>query len=178
MSNSTSPADRWLAAIREIVRQEVASTLKYSGIYEYQVIASSNNTVDGLPVDGSKGLPPVQGIQIRAGLPGTSCQLQLGAHVAIGFLDQNPAKPYVFGIFDSTGALTITVTSLSIALGDSGAAPLAHASWISAIVTALFSFAGALSSSVTLANVIASGNALGIALNAVVPSPTTKVTAE
>jgi hypothetical protein len=111
--NSTPEGDRWLASIREIVRQEVAALLPYSGLFEYQVIASNGLTVDALPVDTTRGLPPVQGIPIRTGLAGATCQPTPGAHLAIGFLDQNPVKPYVLGVFDSTGALQVTLNTSS-----------------------------------------------------------------
>jgi hypothetical protein len=111
MSNTTPDADRWLASIREIIRQEVAARLPYSGVFDYQVVFSNGSTVDALPVDTSRGLPPVQGIPIRTGIAGASCEPTPGSHLAIGFLDQNPTKPYVLGVFDSTGALSVTLNT-------------------------------------------------------------------
>jgi hypothetical protein len=113
--NSTPAVDAWLESIREIVRQEVRTALAFSGLCDYRVVASPGaggaNTIDAVPVDQTAGLPPVQGVACRTGLPGGTVQVAPNAHVALAFLDQNPSKPFFVGAFDSTGALQIALNA-------------------------------------------------------------------
>lgn len=93
MSNATPSNDRWLAAIREIVRQELAR--KLTGVYEYVVQAANGRTVDVSPADPTTGAPNISGLVIWTGDPGGSCTPALLSHLAVVFLDGNPAKPRV-----------------------------------------------------------------------------------
>jgi len=105
----TPADDKWMAAIREIVRQEVAAALPYSALYDYTVLpTSANGKIDATPADASRGLPLLQGYPYRTGLPGAAASPAPGTAIAVGFLDANPAKPYILGHFDQTGALNIT----------------------------------------------------------------------
>jgi hypothetical protein len=116
--NTTPPTDRWLGSIRELVRQEVAATVPYAGLKEYVVTASNGSTVDAVPADPTRGLPPVTGIPILSGIPGAKVTPAVGSHLAIGFLDFNPAKPFVLGAFDGKVATLVTFNG--------GTAPIAR----------------------------------------------------
>jgi hypothetical protein len=174
MTSATN--DRWIEDIRELIRQEVSASVPYAQSYEYVVTASSGTSIGALPVDPTRGVPPLTSVPYRSGVPGGSATLTPGTHVCIGFLDGNPGKPALLGVFDGTAPLTETIgVSGTLTLGDASAAPLVHASWMTNLVIVLETFAAALSTSVTLANVIASGGTLGTGLSAMTPSPTTKV---
>jgi hypothetical protein len=110
MAAPTISTDAWLAAIREIIRQELAAVVYYFRICEYKVISSNLQlqTVDALPVSTSAGLPPIQGYPLRSGVPGGSSQPAPGSSLAVVFLDGNPAKPVVLGGYSSDGALNLT----------------------------------------------------------------------
>jgi len=168
--------DRWIEDIRELIRQEIAASVPYAHEYEYAVTASSGSSFDAFPVDPTRGVPPLTGVPYRSGVPGGSAMLAPGTHLTIGFLDGNPGKPILRGVFDGTAPLneTIGVTG-TLSLGDASATPLAHASWVTGILAVLNTFGAALSASVTLANVIASGGTLTGGLLSVPASPTTKV---
>jgi len=112
--NTTPPTDRWLGSIRELVRQEVAATVPYAGLKEYVVTASNGSTVDAVPADPTRGLPPVTGIPILSGIPGAKVTPAVGSHLAIGFLDFNPAKPFVLGAFDGKVATLVTFNRDSV----------------------------------------------------------------
>lgn len=119
MSNATPEVDRWLAALREIVRQENARFLW--GAYDYVVQAANGllDTVDCSPADQSTGAPAISGLVIWTGIPGSSCTPALGSHLVIVFLDGNRAKPRVVA-FDATAPLP-GQTPQAIVLG--GATP-------------------------------------------------------
>jgi len=97
--------------------------------------------------------------------------------VRIGFVNGDPSKPIVVGLDPNSTPVTVMGFAGLLQLGDASAQPVAHALWLSEVVAALQTFAGALSASVTLANVIACGPTLTGALATATPSPTTKVLA-
>ena len=104
MSNATPEIDRWVSAMREIVRQENARFLW--GVYDYVVQAANGpeDTVDCTPDDPSTGAPSISGLVIWTGNPGGSCTPTEGSHLAVIFLDGNRAKPRVVS-FDATAPL-------------------------------------------------------------------------
>ena len=98
--------DRLLAAWRALVRAELP-TLTYCAIYEYVVQAADGKHVDAAPSDTTISLPPLSKVAIGTGLPGTTCQPTVGSRLAVGFLNADPSRPIVVGVFDSsTDALT------------------------------------------------------------------------
>jgi hypothetical protein len=172
-------SEPWIESIRELIRQETAF-LPYAQQYDYVVTATTGSTIDALPADPTRGAPPLTGVPFRCGVPGGSATLTPGTHVAIGFLDGNPGKPVLMGAIDSTAPVTEMIqVATSLQLGDTSALPLAHAIWLSDLVVVLTTFAGELSALVPipLAPVAAIGVAFNTALQAVIPSPTVKVSA-
>jgi hypothetical protein len=113
----TVPADAYLESIREIIRSEVRATLAYAVTSEYQVVATDGTTIDAFPVDPTSGLPPVTSVPILTGIAGGSCTPTPGTHVGIGFLDANPAKPRLVGIFDTTTGAAASITDLQVNIG-------------------------------------------------------------
>lgn len=88
MTSATN--DRWIEDIRQMIRDELAASIAYARIWEYQVVATDGQTVAAFPVDPSAPVPPVTGLTIPAGLGALPAE---GSKVAIAFLDANPAKP-------------------------------------------------------------------------------------
>jgi hypothetical protein len=176
--------DRWVAALRELVRDTVADRLRYQGISDYVVVSSGNGTCDATPADPEAGLPNHRGIPIWTGIPGASVQVSPGAHVGVLFLDANPAKPRVV-LFDSTQALTLSfAASGQIQVGPSaaavalsgGATPIVPTPWATALDVALAALATALTTG-TLGSMAAGGSALTTALGLLPSNATSKTTA-
>lgn len=172
-------SEPWIESIRELIRQEIAGSVPYAQTYDYVVTATTGSTIDALPDDPTRGAPPLTGVPFRCGVPGGSATLTPGTHVGITFLDGNPGKPVLSGAIDSTTALTELIQATTLQLGDASAQPLAHASWITNLVVALNALASGLTALTTppLTAVGAVGTAFTTALQAVLPSPTVKVSA-
>ena len=121
MSNATPETDRWLASLREIVRQELARRLL--GEYEYEVVSVNGpgNTVDCIPADSTIGAPSLSGLVIWTGLPGSSCTPTIGSHLSVVFLDGNRAKPRVRS-YDGTAVLP-GLTPQAIVIGSATPSP-------------------------------------------------------
>jgi hypothetical protein len=120
VSNATPQIDRYLAALREIVRQELARNL--FGVFDYVVQSANGTTVDISPADPTIGAPSISGLVVWMGEPGSTCQPASGSHLAVIFLDGNRAKPRVIA-FDATQAIRIVMAAQAIQLA--GTTPIA-----------------------------------------------------
>lgn len=94
-------SDRLGAAFRALLRSEDPQR-SYYGLYEYAVQATDGKTVDAAPTDTTQPLPPITKVPILCGLPGTTCTPTNGSRLVIGFLNGDPSRPVVMGIFDSS----------------------------------------------------------------------------
>ena len=90
-------------AFELLVEAIVGPRIKISGVYRYRVVAQSGMTVDAEPVSTTLGLPPVAKVQVRGSIPGFSLDIEPGTECVLGFLDGDPAQPYVLS-FDQTGS--------------------------------------------------------------------------
>lgn len=152
--------------------------LLFLGVYEYVVTGTAGPTFSGKCTDDGLGMPDMSGQPLLPATGGGAAVWPAGTKMLVSFVNGDPTRPVLLNADPSATAITATLfASATLSLGDNTAAPVAHASWLTAVVTALGTFASALSSSVSLANVIASGTTLTTALAAVTPSPTTKVLA-
>jgi hypothetical protein len=173
--------DRWIAAIREIVRDTVAARMRYQGIFDYVCISSGTGNVDAVPADNTAGLPNLKNVPLWTGVPGLSVQLAPQTHVGVLFLDGNPAKPRGV-LFDSTQAVSASLdVATTLALGPQaasvalagGALSLVPTPWATALDVALAALATALATG-TLGSMASGGTALGTALGALPPNATTR----
>jgi hypothetical protein len=160
----------------------MSASVPYAQAYEYVITASNPalGTVDALPADPNRGVPPLTGVPYRSGVPGGSAQLTQGTHVAFGFLDGNPAKPILLGVFDGTPPLTESIgVTATLQLGDTSALPVVPAPWGAALATDLTTFATAMAAAATgpLAPMAAPATALQTAIALLPPGATTKVRA-
>jgi hypothetical protein len=115
MSNATPETDRWLASMREIVRQELARRLL--GEYDYVVASANGTTIDATPADPQDtGAPNISGLSVWMGVPGGSCQPAEGSHITVVFLDGNRTKPRVRG-YDGTLGVSVTIADATVNLG-------------------------------------------------------------
>lgn len=96
--------DRFIAAIRAIIRTELAA-LTYSGIYQYVVHSVSgsipNVMVSAAPANTSLGLPALNNIAMAPSVLGGASMPAAGGTIYLAFADQDPTKP-VFVAGDPT----------------------------------------------------------------------------
>jgi len=100
------PTDRLIDDIRALIREEI-ETFTFTGVYEYAVQATDGTTVDAQPTSTSLPLPSLRKVPLRTGIPGTSVSPSSGSLLAVGFLNGDPTRPIVFGVFDGTTAQSV-----------------------------------------------------------------------
>jgi hypothetical protein len=88
--------DRMAAAIRGIIAAFTAP-LRYHGVFEVRVVSQEGDTWNVEPVDTTLGLPQFPPVPARTSIPGLVLEVGAGAHLLVGFINGNPARPYVCG---------------------------------------------------------------------------------
>jgi hypothetical protein len=98
------PADtsRELAAFRRLLEQ-LDPARRFRGIYEYRIVTQDGDRVNLQPIRISTGMPDLQRVVVRPGIPGARADHTLGARVLVGFVDADPARPVVVGFEDAEG---------------------------------------------------------------------------
>jgi hypothetical protein len=119
-------ADRLAAAWRALVRAEQPSQT-FLGTYSYAVQATDGKTVDAAPTDTTIPLPPITKVPIYTGLPGTTCKPAVGSILAIGFLNGDPSRPFVAGVFDGSNTATAPLIAIAGPLPTQAAARVGDA---------------------------------------------------
>lgn len=94
MGAAVSDADRVTNALRAIVREFTAPT-QFFGVYRYRVASQQGPLLDLVPVSPALGLPDLVGVKARPGVAGAREEFGSGPVVAVGFLDGDPALPFV-----------------------------------------------------------------------------------
>ncbi len=94
-----SDSDRMTAALREIILGELPQ-LNFLGVYGYTVLESDGETVTCRPANAALALPALVRIQLRSGVAGMRCKPATGTRLVVGFIDGDPAQPYVAGGFE------------------------------------------------------------------------------
>jgi len=119
-------ADRLSAALTRLVRYAAPRT--YLGIYEYRVVAQSGNVLDVAPVEASIGLPPMQQVSLRPGIPGASATVKVGSRVLVSFVNGQPSRPFVMAFEDPDGqgfvSPLLSIEADAVELADAVAAVL------------------------------------------------------
>jgi hypothetical protein len=109
-----NPSDRILAAQRAIIANETQSL---AGVWEYTIVAITPLGLDAVPT--AQGMPLIQRYPFT-GLVGPLTTVSLiGKRLAVVFLNNNPAKPFVLSV-----AITSTMLLDSVALGGSVPGPV------------------------------------------------------
>lgn len=91
---------------------------KFRGVVEYRVVTLSGERLDLQPVRASLGMPDLDLAVVRPGVPGCKAETALGSYVLVGFVNSDPARPYVAAFEDPDGD-GFQPTSLSLLAGDS-----------------------------------------------------------
>jgi hypothetical protein len=89
----------------------------YRGVFEYRVATQDGNLFALQPVRVGTGLPMLDGVSARPGLPGARFDVTLGELVLVAFIDSDPSRPCIVG-HDDPDAPGWSPTLLE--LGDTG----------------------------------------------------------
>lgn len=147
---------RRLTAIRQIMTQ-LDPGGPFRGVFEYRIVLQNGNRLSLQPVLVSTGMPSLQQVYVRPGLPGCKANYQLGSRVLVGFVNQDPARPAVLAYEDADGAgflpqllelggggaavarvgdnVTITQAELTAAGASAGGQPLTVSSNLTCAIT-------------------------------------------
>jgi hypothetical protein len=130
--------DRLLAAIRDLIRAEFPNLI-YSGTFEYSVQDTDGTTVDAVPTDSTIGLPPLTKVPLRTGLAGGTCKPKIGSLLAVGFLNSDPTRPRVFGVFDRSTAQSVKLSTDTLTV-DAGTGTAEHFITAEAVINLFLNF--------------------------------------
>lgn len=84
--------DRLWRAFRDLVRAELAE-VRYLGIYEYVITASSSGYIDARPADPGLHLPALSRVPLLPSVLAVAATGTVGSTCAIAFLDGSPGRP-------------------------------------------------------------------------------------
>ncbi len=95
--------------------QQLAPSNRYLGIFEYRVVDLTGNRANLQPVRKATGLPDLLRVPIR-GPGGVDVEPVLGARCLVGFVDGDPASPYV-AAFEEIDGEGFTPTMINLTAG-------------------------------------------------------------
>jgi hypothetical protein len=91
---------RRLTLLRRLLEQ-LDPFQRFRGLFEYRVVTQDQlGRLNLQPVRVSTGMPDLQHVPVRPGIPGARADHFLGACVLVTFLDASPARPVVTGFAD------------------------------------------------------------------------------
>lgn len=68
---------------------------RYRGLWSYRVVAQSGELLDLQVERASSGMPDLQRVRVRPGVPGCSADWALGSLCLVAFVDGSPSRPVV-----------------------------------------------------------------------------------
>lgn len=122
---------RRLAAWRALFDQ-LDPMRRFRGVCEYRVVTQTGKRLNLQPVRVSLGMPELQRVVARPGIPGAEAQVALGSRVLVGFVDADPGRPYVAAYEDAEGE-GFSPTTLTLLEGVNGVARVGDSIALSAI---------------------------------------------
>lgn len=116
-----STSSRRLDAYRKIF-DALDPDRAFRGVYEYRLVAQDGDRADLQAVRVSTGMPDLRRVPVRPGVAGCKATFTPGSRVLVGFVDADPARPFVCGVEEVGGdgfnALTLEIdATTSIKLG-------------------------------------------------------------
>lgn len=95
---------------------------KFRGVYEYRVVFQLGDRVDLQPIRVSIGMPDLQRVTVRPGIPGARANLMPGSRVLVSFVDASPGRPIIVAFEEAEGIgftpLSITIDATLIEIGE------------------------------------------------------------
>ena len=90
---------------------------EYRGVKEYRVVTLSGDLMNLQPVRVSTGMPDLARVAIWPGLAGCKTKPPLGSRCLVGFIDSDPARPYVSGFEAGAAATALELTTDGLGAG-------------------------------------------------------------
>jgi hypothetical protein len=94
---------------------------RFRGVYEYRIVTQVAERLNLQPVRVSTGMPDLERVTVRPGVPGTKAMHALGSRVLVAFIDASPSFPVVIGFENAEGEgfapLAIKVEAAAIDIG-------------------------------------------------------------
>lgn len=160
---STNPVTRLQEALACAVREFAGTAYMKSYLYRFVLNVSGGLALQAITV----GAPDLNPIQQWAGLSGLAAKLKPSTEMVVGFVGGDPTQPYIISYSPLAVPLEVDIAG--------GANYLVPAPWAVSLSSALHTFAVSLHTVASFANVIAAGDVLKTALEAL-PTPTTVLT--
>lgn len=110
-----SPAD----ALRSLLAQ-LDPNRAYRGVTEYRVVTLSGDLLNLQPVRVSTGMPDLARVAIWPGVGGCKTKPPMGSRCLVGFIDSDPARPYVSGFEAGAAATSLELTTDGLGAGGHG----------------------------------------------------------
>lgn len=170
-------ASRRLAALRAIIDQ-LDPDRAFRGIYEYRIVTQAGERLNLQTVRVSTGMPDLERVVVRPGVPGCKATHTLGSRVLVGFVNADPGAPVVLAFEDAEGPGFDALTSIFIGptapVVSVGALPepLAQSPALLTVLDAIATWMGALNTALA-----APGATIGTIATAMSPATTTVDTA-
>lgn len=104
---------RRLAALRAIAAQ-MDPDRNFRAVWEYRIVTQDVERLNLQAVRVSTGMPDLQRVIVRPGVPGVKANYALGATVLVGFVNADPSRPVVLAFTDAeSGGFVPTLTMLA-----------------------------------------------------------------
>jgi hypothetical protein len=136
----------------------------YRGLTEYRVATLEGERLNLQAVRASSGMPDLRRVPTRPGVAGCRADAALGSRVLVGFIEADPARPFVAAFEDAEGD-GFQPTSLSLLAG--GMAGGEHVATIEGVVVLLHNMIVGMAAMATPSLWLVSGAITGI-LNAAI----------
>lgn len=116
--------DRFKQAITAIF-DEIFVERRFLAPALYRVKTATEGKLTAKPAEGARGLPPVLEIPIGGSILGGHSKtiLKPGTTVLVMWIDGNPARPFLAGIYDDAEPLQTSVEGTVVTLNGSPASP-------------------------------------------------------
>lgn len=105
-------------AIRAVVDM-IDPNRRFRGVTEYRVVTRDGKRLNLQPVLSTLGMPTLARVKVRPGVAGMEAIVPVGSVVLVGFVNSDPARPYVCGFEDAEGEGFGTGAEFVARLGDS-----------------------------------------------------------
>jgi hypothetical protein len=113
---SQGSGSRELAAFRKLLEQ-LDPARAFRGFHEYRITSRSSELLNLQPVLRSTSMPELRRVPVWPGVPGCSQTPPLGSHVAVGFLDGHPSRPFVAAFEDGAASSGLELITDGIGTG-------------------------------------------------------------
>ncbi len=106
---SKASTSRRLAAFRAILDQ-LDPGRAFRGMWEYRVVTQDGERLNLQAVRVSTGMPDLRRVPVRPGVSGCKAMVTLGSRVLVGFIDEDPGRPFVAAFEDAEGEGFVPLT--------------------------------------------------------------------